>query len=513
MSRNTASFLRDFAPAAAPALMLLAVHCATNLSGGYGYFRDEFYYIACSDRLAWGYVDHPPLSILLLRLNRLLLGDSIFALRLLPALAAAGTVILTGLVVRAFEGTRTAVFLACLAVAVAPVFFGTASFYSMNAFEPLFWTATVLITVRMVNTGDPRRWIPWSVVVGLGFQNKLGMLFMAAALVVGLLLTPQRALLRHRWFWLGAAAAALIALPNLLWQAANGWPTLEFIRNAQQWKNAPLSPGAFLSAQVLFQQPLAAPLWILGVLVLLFAPGFRRHRFLGVAYLLLLLLFMLQRGKPYYLSPVYPGLLAAGAVWLERILERRRLRWPARVYPALLAAGGLVTLPIGLPVLPPETYLRYSEFLGMRVPSMERGHDTPLPQVFADRFGWEEMVAAVAGVYEALPPEERAEAAVYAQNYGEAGAVDFFGGRYGLPKAISGHNNYWLWGTRGHSGRVLIVIGGRKQDHEKVYGQVETAAVHRHPYAMPFETDLPIFLCRKPLVPLGEVWPHTKAYI
>lgn len=501
------------APALTVALILLAVNTAVNLSGGYGYFRDEFYYIACSERLAWGYVDHPPLSILLLRLNRLLFGDSIAALRLLPALASSASVLLTGLFVRDLGGGRMAQLVACTAAAVAPVYLGVGSFYSMNAFEILFWTASAWLVVKLIDGGDPRLWAAWGILVGLGFQNKLGMLFMAAATVGGLLLSPQRVLLAGRWFWIGSAAAAMLALPNLAWQAANGWPTLEFMRNAQQWKNAPLSPGAFLSAQILFQHPLAVPLWTVGVAALLFAKSLRRFRFLAVAFLLLLLLFILQRGKPYYISPAYPALLAAGAVALERVAGRWTIRWPLPAYAALLAAGGLVTLPLGLPVLPPETYLRYSEALGMRPPAMERGHDQPLPQIFADRFGWEEMVAEVARVYESLNPEERADAAIHTQNYGEAGAVDFFGPRYGLPRAISGHNSYWLWGPRGHSGRVVIIVGGRKEDHEKVFSNVEIAAVHRHPYAMPFEADLPIFLCREIRLPFDKVWPRVKLYI
>jgi hypothetical protein len=222
---------------------------------------------------------------------------------------------------------------------------------------------------------------------------------------------------------------------------------------------------------------------------------------------------LLSEVGPYYLSPVYPVILAAGAVAAGRFVDKKNWQWLSRTYAALLMAGGLITLPAFMPLLPVETYIRYARALGLQVPKMERHAETELPQVFADRFGWKEMTAEVAAVYHALTPEERSVAAIYAQNYGEAGAIDFFGGAYGLPKALSGHNNYWQWGTRGYSGEVLIIIGGRAEDHREAYESVTRVAIHKHPYAMPFETELPIFVCRKPKIPLKDIWDDVKHFI
>jgi len=519
MSKGTAMLTRlrnsftENLPAASIALITFCLSLATNLLGGYGYFRDEFYYLACSDHLDWGYVDHPPLSILFLWLNRMLLGDSIFALRLLPALAGSVVVYLTGLIVREFRGGKPAQLFACLAVGVAPVYLAVNGFYSMNAFESLTWMSATYIVIRIINTENQKLWILFGLIAGLGLQNKHSMLFFGFALIVGLLLTEQRKQFRSKWFWLGGLLASLLFLPNILWQAGNEWPTLEFMQNAQQWKNAPMSPLGFMSAQILFQHPAALPLWLAGLLAFFFHSELKKYRLFGVAFLTLLILFVVQRGKPYYLSPVYPVILGAGAILFEEFIHRKNWKWFVPSYGAILTVSGLALLPMFVPVLPVETYIRYARAIGLPMPKMERHGDTVLPQVLADRFGWKEMVAEVASAYNSLSPEEKAAAAIYTQNYGEAGAVDFFGAALELPKAISGHNSYWNWGTRGYSGEVLIVIGGKAEDHSKVYESVELVVTHRNAYAMPYETELPIFICRKPKVSLAHLWIKAKHYI
>lgn len=494
------------------AAAVLLVHLLVNAGGGYGYFRDELYYIACSEHLDWGYVDHPPLSILLLAANRRLLGDSVFALRLLPALAGAGLVLLTGVLVRQLGGGRAAQALACLAVGMAPTYALVADFYSMNAFEPLFWMGAASLLIRLVDTGDTRLW-PWvGAVVGLGLQNKHSMVFFGAAVAVGLLVTQQRRLLLNRWCAAGAALGFLLFLPNLVWQAAHGWPTLQFAANAQAWKNAPMSPGEFLLAQVVLQHPAAAPLWVGGLVALTWQERLRRHRGLAIAFVLLFGLFVAQRGKPYYLSPFFPLLLAAGATAFEEIVVRRGWRLATPACLGALAVAWAVTLPLFLPVLPVEAYIRYAAAVGLRDIKMERHADAALPQVFADRFGWPELAAEVARVHRALAPEERPHAIVFAQNYGEAAAIDFFGPAHGLPPAASGHNSYWYWGTRGRTPRVVIVIGGRIEDHRRTFTSVEAVGFHAHPYAMPYESDLTIFVCRGLKVPLDEAWRAVRHF-
>ncbi len=510
--KKVTSFLASLSPGFWVALGVLAVQLPAVLSGGFGMFRDEFYYIACSDHLAWGYVDHPPLSIFILRLLRLAFGDSLLALRLVPALAVAALAWLGARLAKEMGGSSFAQFLAALACGVAPVYLAVGSFYSMNIFEPLCWMGCAWLLLRIINGGRQQLWAPFGVLAGLGLLNKHSMLFFGAALVVGLLLTRERRLLAGKWPWIGGGIAFLFLLPNLIWLVRHDWATLEFMRNAQQWKNLPMSPLEFLKAQILLQHPLTLPLWLAGLAALLFHPHLKKYRCFGYAFIFLFLLFVAQRGKPYYLSPVFPLLLAAGAVLLERFAAGKLGRGLRVAYAGLLLIGGLALLPMWVPLLPVEGQIRYTRAIGMAPPKMERTEDTALHQVYADRFGWQEMVAVVAKAYKSLSPEEQAVCAIYGQNYGEAGAVDFYGKRYGLPPAISGHNNYWLWGTRGRSGRVLIVIGGKREDHLQAYEEVTLFAVHSNPYAMPSESDLPIWICRRPKLSFKQLWPQVKDF-
>jgi hypothetical protein len=494
------------------AAAVMAVQLPAVLSGGFGMFRDEFYYIACSERLAWGFVDHPPLSIFFLRLLRLAFGDSLLVLRLVPALAVALLAWIAGRLAGEMGGSRPAQWLAALAAGVAPVYLAVGSFYSMNVFEPLYWMGCSWLLLRLINDGRRRLWLPFGVLAGLGLMNKHSTLFFGAALVAGLLLTRERRLLAGKWPWLGGAVACFFLLPNLAWLAGHDWATWEFMRHAQQWKNMPMSPGEFFSAQVLLQHPLTLPLWLGGLAALLFHQPLKKYRSFGFAFVFLFVLFVAQRGKPYYLSPVFPVLLAAGAVLCDRLAGSRLGRGLRTGYASLLILGGLVLLPLWVPLLPVESHIRYTRAIAMEPPQMERGRKTELHQVYADRFGWREMVAVVARAYHSLSPDERAECAIFTQNYGQAGAVDYFGKRCGLPRAISGHNNYWLWGPGERSGNVLIIIGGDRRDHLQAYAEVTLFAVHRHPYAMPFETDLPIWICRRPRLTLDQIWPHVKYF-
>ncbi len=505
-------FFRDHTLILVFALAKLFLHLIVNAFGGYDYFRDEFYYLACADRLDWGYVDHPPLSIVLLWLNRLLFGDSLFALRLLPAVAGAGTVVLTGLLVKELGGKLQAQLVALTAVVITPVLLILADFYSMNAYEPLFWLGAAYILLRIQHGGRHHLWLLFGVVAGLGLQNKHSMVFFGVAIVVGLVLTKERMIFRNRWFWIGGLVAMLLFLPNLIWQLAHNWPTLEFARNAQQWKNLPMSPIEFFLMQVIYQHPLTLPLWLGGLVALFFHPNLKAYRAFGYSFIFLFVLFVVQRGKPYYLSPFFPILLASGAVAFEGFFERRNWKNAMPTYAAILGVGGIILMPLVLPVLPVETFIRYAEPFGLAKLKTERHAETVLPQTFADRFGWREMVETVAGVVDTLPDEERKRTIIYCQNYGEAGAIEFFGRKKGLPPAVTGHNSYWWWGIPIDSVETVIIVGGDEEDHRTVFHTVELVATHHHPYAMRYESDLPLFVCRGWKLPMPEVWKTTRRY-
>ena len=466
------------------------------LAGRYGYFRDEMYFLDCGRHLDWGYVDHAPLIGLVARLA-LTMGGSLHALRIFSAIAGALLVALTMLI----------------AYRPAPIYLATDSILSMNAFEPLFWMGCVYILIRLIQTGDSRLWIEIGVLAGLGLMNKHSTLFFLLALAAGVLLTSLRGELTRRWPWLAVGIALLIVLPNLAWQATHGFPTIEDLQNvAREGKNVVLGPAEFVIQQIILLHPVLFPLW-LGGLACLFAGFGGRYRVLGWTYVVLALMLFVLKGKNYYLAPIYPMLLAAGAAALDDGLARWRAtasrRWPKATITGLVLAAGAMTAPLVLPILPPERYVAYEEALRFAPPRTERGHRGPLPQIFGDQFGWEELVAEVAAIYDSLPPEDRARTAIFANNYGEAGAINLFGPKHGLPPAISGHQTHFLWGPRGHTGEIVIVLQGDRDDLLELFESVERAGEHHHPWGME-EENRPIYLCRGLKLPLADLWPRVK---
>jgi len=490
------------------ALLKLALHALAITH--YGYFRDELYYLACARHLAWGYVDQPPFSIALLALNRAVLGDSLVALRWLPALSGAATVVMTGMLVRQLGGGRFAQALACLCAVLPPVWLAVDHFFSMNAFDTFFWTLAALLLLRALSKGRPHEWIALGVVLGAGLLNKTSMLWFAGGAFAGVLLSPHRRVLRTPWPWLAGALAALIFIPHVLWQVKHDWPTLEFMRNATRGKMVRTGFVDFWAQQVIVMSPVLLPVWATGLAALL---AWRPARPLGIAFLAVAALLIASgTSRPNYLAVAYAPLLAAGAVAIERAAAARGRGWLRPAVLAGVALLGLPVVPMGLPLLPVETHIAYTRALGIGIKAQEHSDEGDLPQVFADMFGWEELTQRVARVWHALPAEDRARCAIFAGNYGEAGALDFFGPRYGLPPAISRHNNYWLWGPRGATGEVVIIVGGGRHDRHEDFRSVVLADTTSCAHCMPFENGAPIWVCRGLNQPLSERWREIKFY-
>ena len=488
----------------------ILIHFLTN--GGYGYFRDELYFIACGEHLAAGYVDLPPMVALIAKFSRATMGDSLFAIRFFPALAGGATVAIAGMLAWELGGGFFAQLLAMLATLVAPIFLALDNMLTMNAFDPIFWMGCVWALIRIIKGGDPRWWLVFGVSAGFGLENKESIMFLGAALLIGIALTPQRNVLFNRWFLLGGLVALVIAMPTALWQLTHNMPMLEELSNVKgSSKNAPVTWLSFLGGQALLLLPVSIPIWASGLYFFFVGERGRKFRALGFAYLVLYAAFVMLKGKIYYLAPIYPVLFAAGGVQLEsvsRALWRPVIRY---ALPAIVAIGGVAVAPMTLPVLPVETFIKYQSALSFTKVKTETRETADLPQTYADMFGWPEMAATVAKVYWSLPVDERKEAAIYARNYGEAAAIDFFGPRYGLPKAISGHMSYYLWGPRDHSGKVLITIGSGEEGLKRAYGSVVKAATIGTRYSMPDEHGL-VFLCRDPKMPIQPMWPLTKVY-
>jgi hypothetical protein len=504
-------FSTDIAVAYLVAAVAFALQMATN--GRYGYFRDELYYLALSHHLAWGYVDLAPMAPLVAYIGRVLFGDSLHALRLLPALALGAEILITGLITRELGGRRFAVLLACLEVLVAPVILANAARFSMNPFEPLFWMGAIYFLLLAINRDRPQFLVWAGVLVGLGLENKHSTAFFLIALLVGLLATSQRCLFRSKWLWIAAGIIVLLALPNLIWQYRHGFPTWVDLSNVKKiHKNIELPPLPFLKEQIMMLQPLNALIWITGLGFLLFHGEGKRYRVLGATYVAFLAIMMALHGKNYYLAPIYPMLFAAGGVfWENLIAAHSRLRWVKAVLPRVLIVSGVIAFPLVLPILPPDKIVPYMQKLGVATPRTETHMSSTLPEHFADEFGWPEMVAQVAQIYNAMPADERAKTAILAGNYGSAGAIDFFGPRYGLPPSISAHQNYYYWGFRQYTGESLIMLNWQLADAQYWCNSVEEGPKMADPYTMSWE-HYTVLTCHGLKKPLAEAWPHFKVW-
>jgi Dolichyl-phosphate-mannose-protein mannosyltransferase len=485
----------------------------------YGYFRDALYYLACAEHLDWGYVDQPPLIVLIAWIGRHTIGTSLPALMFWPALAGAARIVLTAAFARELGAKKFGTSFAAVLAATPGLWYAIDHQFAMNALESLFWTGCAYAILRMIHTGDPRWWLAFGAISGLGLENKYSMAVFAFALLLGLLLTPQRRLLFSLWLFAAGAVALLIFLPNLIWNIQHHWPFLELMRNIRaSGRDVVLSPGQFVWQQFLIMNPNSGIYWIIGVVFYFFARTARAYRVFGWAFAITFAFFLLAHGKNYYSAPMYTIVFAGGALAVDHLFRgvwfagRPGLRKALQTALVVLAILGIFPLlPLVLPILPVDTYLRYQEHLPIAVPRSEHGHmGTPLPQYYADEFGWQEMVAATAQVYHSLTPQEQTKTAIFANNYGEAGAIDFFGPNFGLPKAVSGHQSYFFWGPRYYTGEIVIVLGSSNPDNDRqFFDSVQVAAELHNPYGVPSERHA-ILLCRGLKQNLQTLWPNLK---
>jgi Dolichyl-phosphate-mannose-protein mannosyltransferase len=500
------------------AAIKLALHIAANLWEahiGYGYFRDELYYIICGRHLAWGYVDHGPGVAIQANLALALFGKSLAGIRMLSAAGGAARVFLTGILAWSLGGRRPSQALAMLCVLLAPQYLGTDSYLSMNSIESIFWMTCLLALIFILRGGSEKLWLLFGLSAGLGLLNKPSMTFFLVALLAALLLTSQRRLLASKWAAAGVALLILIALPNLLWQINNHWPTLEFLRNGQRGnKTITLSPVAFTIKQILNMGPLTILIWGAGLVHLLRRPD---RRWLGLTFVFFFAIMMAMHAKDYYLAPIYPIVYAAGGIAWELRYARRSSVIKDRAYAfpiieTVLVVGAIFILPLSIPLMPPAQWLNYT-----RATHLDRIHSNtemdssgPLPQFYADRFGWQEEVDQVTRIYNALPPDRQRITGILCGNYGEASAINFLGNN--LPVALSRHNSYYLWGPQGYTFDSMILIEGSTAKHlQEYFDSVQIVGRIGTPYSMPFEHKN-IYLVSGRKFEVATVWAESKNY-
>lgn len=479
-----------------PALGVLVVELA--LAPRYGFHRDELYFMSCARRLAWGYVDQPPLAPFLVWLGVRLPGGPLLGVRAIAALAGFAYPVLAALTARELRGGRAAQLMAATATAVSTTFLLNAHMLTTATFDVVAWGAILVLAARMLRTGDLRLWFPLGAVAGIGLNNNYRVAFLCLALVAGLLLTGQRRLLATPWLAAGGALALGLAAPTVAWQALHGWPALLWIEGLQAQNAAQNSPLTVVAGQFLNVNPLLAPVWLSGLYWLLRARTARPWRALGVTYFTALALLILLQGRPYYVGPLYLLLFAAAGVAAERHLHSgaRRLRLAQAI--AILLAVGVLTSPFALPVLPPRAIA-----------------GTPVEEVepLVDMIGWERFVGSVERVQRELPPGQRANVVLFALNYSEAGALENLAGATSTETVVSGHNNWALWGPGTAAPSAVIAVGPTREQLARDFESVVSAAVVDNGTGVDNKLQgAVVYVATRPTRPWPRIWADYRHY-
>jgi 4-amino-4-deoxy-L-arabinose transferase-like glycosyltransferase len=493
----------DTAVLALPALALLTLHTLTN--GQYGFHRDELATLDDARHLAWGFVAYPPLTPFLGRMALELFGPSLTGVRFFAALAQAVVVVIAGLMARELGGGRTAQMVAALATAIAPVSIAAGALFQYVSFDYLWWVLAAWFLILLLNRRDARWWVGVGAAVGMGMMTKYSMLFFVAGIAGGILLTEGRRYLASRWLWIGAAAALALFLPNAIWQARHGFISLDFLRDIHARDIRIGRTAGFLTDQFwVTANPITLPLWIAGLVSVFAAPRQKWHRALGWMFAIPFAMFLAAQGRGYYVAPAYPILFAAGAVWGEsrfsRLSVRSKRLLSGAAYAALAAGGGVIAALV-LPIAPVNS-------AWWRVSIGVNGD-------LKEEIGWPELVETVAHIRDSLPPPERSKLGILAGNYGEAGAIDLYGGRYGLPTAISGINSYWLRGYGDPPPETLIVLGFSRPRLESMFESCELAGHTWNRYGVKNEETArhpDIFVCRRLRRPWPEFWRGFRSF-
>jgi hypothetical protein len=462
----------------------------------YGFHRDELYYLDSSRHLALGYVDYPPLTPFLARLDMLVFGVSLPGLRLLVVLAGVALILLTARITLELGGGMYAQVLACLALLFAPMMLGANTVFETVSFDQLAWAGVFFLVVRLVNTGNPRLWLAIGAAMGVGLMTKQTIVVLVLGLAIGVLLTSVRRDLATPWPWLGALLALAILSPNLVWQVQHGWPTLSYIGTHHSRISGDTSRPSYILEQIVLVGPLAVPLLFIGYVEL-----FKRsqYRVLFWACVVAELSMLVAGGKSYYPGPTYSILFAAGAVRASSIFSTGWWRWLRPAMPVLIALTGLALLPLSLPVLSSQA-MTSSGIWNTR-------------SDYADETGWPEYIATIARVYDRVPAADRASTAILTGNYGEAGAIDYLGARYHLPQAISGHLTYYYWKPAHVRASWLIAVEIAPSQLRQLYRHVVQAAVVRNSLGMHnSEWGNPVYLCWGQRVDINRIWSQFQHY-
>jgi Dolichyl-phosphate-mannose-protein mannosyltransferase len=489
-------------------LMVIQFAIHVVLGNRYGFHRDELYFIECGRRLAFGYVDHPPLIPWLAALMEGLFGTHMLAIRIPAMVASAVLIQLTFRLGLAIGSGPLAAAAASFCVSVSPFFLRFGGILNIPIVETTLWTAGFLGVARVLRERRPALWYGLGLVVGIGFLTKYTILVWACGVSLGFLLTGNIWPLRQREFWYGVGIVGAFALPNLIWQVNHDWPVIPFVQEMAAVTLAEISRSALHISQVVYFGPLMTPVWLAG-LYFLCRSSHQNLRPLLITVIFVVAVFTMTLAKPYYLAGLFPLLFCAGAWQASRWWRQARRSRPLFAVGGVLAVvSSLFTLSLSLPLLPLEQ-------LDHAITKVLGGQFNPLhfTHELHDEYGWPELANAVAKVVADLPPETRNRLAVVADNYGQAAALNIFA-KDRLPEVTSGHMNYYLWGPPSEEHTAILAVGRITHLLAEICPKATTLATFTHPVGLPheFALPLPITLCESVSTPVAKVWPLLRSY-
>ncbi|MBN1427369.1 MAG: glycosyltransferase family 39 protein [Anaerolineae bacterium] len=480
---------------------------------GYGFFGDELYTIAMSRHLAFGYVDLPPLVPALVALSRALLGDSLLAMKIFPALAGSATLIFICLIAKEFGGKSFAVALSALWYLAVPIWLGVSSIFAYDSIDQLVLSAFLYALVRFLRTSNRKTWILLGLIAGIACMTKMTIPFLGPGFLIALLASKYRRDLLTPWPWLGALTCLIIIAPYLIWQYTNNWPTLEYWTAYGTARVYQASVRQYSINILMYMNPLLLPLWLAGLYRIFRPLDGTNYFFLGLLFIVTLVLMFVLHTSARMLAALFMPILAAGSVSVEELLGKTHWKKALKATTvAYLLVGIAYAAPSVLPIVPMHLLPAYVEMFSSSTFTIKEfvGVTSYYPPLLSGRLHWEELVQDVAGVYDELPPKDRAVAGIYADWYMSAAAIDQFGSEYGLPHAVSGSLTYYLWGP-GYSWDVMLIVTDMTNEMDIFFEECELAAQTRYEYDRPVGQPN-IYVCRRPRVSADVIWGAAKAY-
>lgn len=506
MGFDRRKFIREWGVILILVIVKLLIHFFTN--SNYEIHRDGLLYIALGGHPAAGYVSVPPSIAIFADISRFLFGDTNFGIRFFPAVIGALSILIIGLIIKTLGGRNLAILVAGIAFLLSPAFLRSNTLLQPVSFNQFYWLLSGFFIIKMIKTQHPKYWLFLGIAWGLAFLNKYSIVFFVLGFFAALLLTRHRRLIPTWQFAAGMILGLLIALPNLLWQYHHSWPIIGHMQELRETQLVNVGIGHFLTMQLLMNAP-ALLIWLFGLTALLFFRKLKEYRLVGLMIIFITGLLLFLRGKPYYTLGVYPILFAVGGYAMERYLT---CKWKPLSYIVigLTVITALPIIPFSLPVLPMDKMLRYTEYcisVGFTGPMIwEDGEVHKLPQDYADMTGWDELARIVADKYNSLPEEERMECMIYTNNYGEAGAIEYYGDKYGLPEVLCFNESFIFWVPDTVPSSRFIYIG-EGDDLNELFNNVEQVGRITDPYAR--ESGLPVYYCYNSTPLLADEWKST----